>query len=196
MASLIVAYKQKDEMSINFLKKLINKNDDLENEIIGVEDRTVKVVAWEEKVWLSNKAAGQISNKVLIFDDVKGSKALIEVSDLKYNAHGIKYGWAGPQAIISIEENVLKEEVKYNDFLKEFNECAHLVDMEIFNKRPGDSNKITKNLWKFLIPGLAEITAVSSLNSHFKNKELVRTQMLMYAVSHFYLNYLEEFIKE
>lgn len=196
MASLIVAYKQKDEMSINFLKKLINKNDDLENEIIGVEDGTVKIVAWEEKVWLSNKAAGQINNKVLIFDDVKGSKALLEVSDLKYNAYGIKYGWAGPQAIISIEENELKEEFKYNEFLKEFNECAHLVDMEIFNKRPNDSNKITKNLWKFLIPGLAEITAVSSLNSHFKNKDLVRTQMLMYAVSHFYLNYLDEFIKE
>lgn len=196
MASLIVAYKQKDEMSINFLKKLINKNDDLENEIIGVEDGTVKVVAWEEKVWLSNKAAGQIGNKVLIFDDVKGSKALLEVSDLKYNAHGIKYGWAGPQAIISIEENELKDECKYNEFLKEFNECAHLVDMEIFNKRPNDSKKITNNLWKFLIPGLAEITAVSSLNSHFKNKELVRTQMLMYAVSHFYLNYLNEFIKE
>lgn len=196
MASLIVAYKQKDEMSINFLKKLINKNDDLENEIIGVEDGTVKIVAWEEKVWLSNKISGQISNKVLIFDDVKGSKALLEVSDLKYNVHGIKYGWAGHQAIISIEENELKEEFKYNEFLKEFNECAHLVDMEIFNKRPNDSNKITKNLWKFLIPGLAEITAVSSLNSHFKNKDLVRTQMLMYAVSHFYLNYLDEFIKE
>lgn len=196
MANLIVSYKQKDEMSVNFFKKLVSKNDDLENEIVGIKDGTVKIVAWEEKVWLSNKSAGQISNKVILLDDVKGSKALLEVSDLKYNAHGIKYGWAGPQAIISIEENDLKDENKYNEFLNEFNECAHLVDMEIFNKRPDDSKKIVKNLWKFLIPGLAEITAVSSLNSHFKNKELVRTQMLMYAISHFYLNHLDEFIKE
>lgn len=196
MSSLIVVYKLKDEMSVNFFKKLIFKNDDLENEIIGVEDGTLKIVAWEEKVWLSNKVAGQISNKVILLDDVKGSKALLDVSDLKYNAHGIKYGWAGHQAIISIEENELKDECKYNEFLKDFSQCAHLVDMEIFNKRPDDSKKITKNLWKFLIPGLAEITTVSSLNSHFKNKELVRTQMLMYAVSHFYLNHLDEFIKE
>ena len=151
MANLIVSYKQKDEMSVNFFKKLVSKNDDLENEIVGIKDGTVKIVAWEEKVWLSNKSAGQISNKVILLDDVKGSKALLEVSDLKYNAHGIKYGWAGPQAIISIEENDLKDENKYNEFLNEFNECAHLVDMEIFNKRPDDSKKIVKNLWKFFI---------------------------------------------
>ena len=56
---LIVVYK--DELVLNQLRKLIETNDDREDgEIVGTEDGTVAVIAWDEKMWLEQKKAGNV----------------------------------------------------------------------------------------------------------------------------------------
>ena len=69
--TLIVVYKEKDEVAVNLLRKLLEKKDDVEGEIVGVEDRSVELVAWTEKVWLDNKAKGTTKSKILFLGDVK-----------------------------------------------------------------------------------------------------------------------------
>ena len=76
MQTLIVVYKNRDEMAINQLRKLLETDDDHEDRIVGVEDGSVEIVPWTEKVWIQNKEAGTIKSKVLLIDDIKGSDQL------------------------------------------------------------------------------------------------------------------------
>jgi len=74
--NLIVVYKDKDEISLNQLKKMVDtKDDEVDSDgIIGTEDGTVKIVSWNEKTWLNNKKAGntgQLDDKVLFLGDIK-----------------------------------------------------------------------------------------------------------------------------
>lgn len=63
--TLIVVYK--DELILNQLKKLVETNDDDKETgmIVGTEDGSITIVAWDEKMWLSQKKAGTVEDKVL-----------------------------------------------------------------------------------------------------------------------------------
>ena len=193
MASLIVVYKEKDELGVNQLRKLLETKDDTADSIVGVEDRTVKVVAWLEKVWLQNKATGKLDSKVLLIDDIKGAKNLLPIIEVKYNKHGITYGWAGNQAIISIEEKALTNKEDYESFLADLTAIADQIGAEYGKKIAEDSAKILKEAW---------LTTVPLVGSYFSGKLMgdalkqVREQMLMFAITHLYLNHLDAFIKE
>lgn len=113
--NLIVVYKEKDEVSLNQLKKMVDsKDDDTENEtIVGTEDGTVKIVAWNEKTWLDNKKAGNtgtLDDKILFLGDIKGVDKLIPTLDIKFNQYGVSYGFSGKQAAIRIDAKPLKKE--------------------------------------------------------------------------------------
>ena len=76
--TLIVVYK--DEMLMNQLKKLVETNDDSESgDIVGTTDDSLNIVSWTEKVWLGNKKAGNIKDKVLFLGEIKGTDKLIPV---------------------------------------------------------------------------------------------------------------------
>ena len=115
----------KDELLTNQLKKYVETNDDVDEEnIVGTKDGSVKIVAWSEKVWLDNKKAGNIASKVLLIGDIKGSDKLIPIIDVKYNEFGIKYGWAGNQAIITVDPKALSKESNYNAFFEALQKTA------------------------------------------------------------------------
>ena len=76
--TLIVVYK--DEMLMNQLKKLVETNDDSESgDIVGTTDDSINIVSWTEKVWLGNKKAGNIKDKVFFLGEIKGTDKLIPV---------------------------------------------------------------------------------------------------------------------
>ena len=76
--TLIVVYK--DEMLMNQLEKLVETNDDSESgDIVGTTDDSINIVSWTEKVWLGNKKAGNIKDKVLFLGEIKGTDKLIPV---------------------------------------------------------------------------------------------------------------------
>lgn len=58
--SLIVVYK--DEMLLNELRKLVETKDDTAEAVVGVKDGSVKIVSWNEKMWLGQKKNGTINN--------------------------------------------------------------------------------------------------------------------------------------
>lgn len=196
MAQLVVAYKKQDEMVVNFLKKLVNLKDDKDDEIVGIEDGTLSIVPWEEKVWLDNKAAGRLNLKVLLLDGVKGCKELLPIIDQKYNNYGIIYGWAGKDALISIDEKVLNNKEKYESFLNELKEFQNIKSLEISNEVATKTDKAKKNLWMLAIPGLMEISTAALAIGHTQDKKLIRKQMMLFAIEHFYINNLNEFITE
>ena len=52
---LVVVFDDKDEVAFNYLKKLVETEDDKEGNIIGTEDNTVAVLAWDKKKFKDNK---------------------------------------------------------------------------------------------------------------------------------------------
>lgn len=118
--TLIVVYK--DELILNQLKKLVETNDDDKETgtIVGTEDGSITIVAWDEKMWLSQKKAGTVEDKVLFIGNIKGTDKLEPVIDYKFDKWGIKYGWAGKQALILVDEYAVGKKEDYEAFLAEF----------------------------------------------------------------------------
>lgn len=191
----------KDEMLVNQLRKLVETKDDTgEESVIGTRDGSVKIVAWTEKVWLDQKKAGNIDSKVLLVGDIKGVDKLIPVLDIRFEECGVKYGWAGNQAVIAIDPKALKKEEDYNAFIEKLNA---LPVPEIIKKKPQAAPK--ENAAKAgaavgiaavfgMIAGLGAAGAELAMSA-FSNKTAVKQQMLFYGVLNLYNNHLEEFMQ-
>lgn len=115
--TLIVVYK--DEMLANQLKKLVETKDDNEGVVKGTKDGSVNIITWTEKVWLANKKAGNITSKVLFLGDIKGTETLIPVLDVKFEKYGVRFGWAGNQAVLFVNPNEAKSIEEYYAFYTE-----------------------------------------------------------------------------
>lgn len=202
--TLLVVYKEKDEMILNQLKKLIDTKDDGETDnIVGTEDGTVKVVSWEEKLWLQNKKAGNtgdLADKILFLGDIKGTENLAPILDVKFNEHGVSYGVAGNQSLLMINVKELSERKKYEMFLDDFDK---ITDLEIAKQdkrmKPGE-----KKQW-FKVGAVAALTAAIPLAGFlasgtiykdlFHDKKLVRNQMLIYGITKMYMDELDTYMK-
>lgn len=216
--TLIVVYK--DELLMNQLKKMIETHDDSE-EIVGTKDDSVNVVSWTEKVWLGNKKAGNIQGKILFLGDIKGTDKLIPVIDKKFDDYGVKYGWAGNQAVLYADVDVLTNRDKYDQFLKKFdnlpvpeflktvkNKIVESVEEEMIDEEENvqDENEskkpnIFRGVKKIVDAGVDKIGTFgkqvsSKVEEIFRDKSLVKRQMLFYGVIKLYKDGLKDFMKQ
>ena len=193
--TLIVVYD--DELLLNQLKKLVEtKDDDDEENIKGTRDGSVRIVAWTEKVWMDQKVAGNINNKVLFLGNIKGVKTLAPVADIKYDKYGIRYGWAGNQAIILCDRMKIKDAKDYNAFLDDFNKLN--VPAELHSEARQVREKVEKteekkNFFKKIggVIGKAAKTVNDSIT--VTSKKVVRQQYI-FGLHQFYENHLQEFL--
>lgn len=221
--TLIVVYK--DELLMNQLKKLIETNDDNEDSIVGTRDGSINIVSWTEKVWLDNKKAGNIKGKILFLGDVKGTNELIPVIDEKFNNYGVKYGWAGNQAVLYADTKCLSNRVEYDEFLEKMSELpvpdffkpvkeeAVLSgledDVEESEIDEGDKDDDELNIAdkpslfddakKLISEGVQVVEKVGSQvveksEELFRDKKLMKRQMLVYGIINLYNDNLEEFM--
>ena len=100
------------------MKKLVETNDDDKEtgKIVGTEDGSITIVARDEKMWLSQKKAGTVEDKVLFIGNVKGTDKLEPLIDYKFDKWGIRYGWAGKQALILVDEYSIGKKEDYEAF--------------------------------------------------------------------------------
>ena len=209
--TLIVVYK--DELLANQIKKLVETNDDNgTNEVVGTRDNSIKIVSSNEKTWLSNKKAGNIDSKVLFIGNIKGVDKLIPVIDVKFNKYGVKYGWAGKQAVIYIADKELSDTENYSEFLKAIEDLPipdsvknanEPLDTKIMDKafnKVKVANKIkNEKLSKFVNKSVEFAEKASNdvaYKTHevFKDRPIVKKQMLFYGILNLYNNDLETFM--
>ena len=225
---LIVVYK--DELLMNQLKKMVETHDDDSQGIIGTRDDSINIVSWTEKVWLGNKKAGNIQGKILFLGDIKGTDKLIPVIDVKFDECGVKFGWAGNQAVVYVDPKALTTRDDYDvllerlsglpvpSFLKASKESmvatgadnataviAELTAEDISEKNDSDivetDKKVCKvgvlrNVKKTLSKGANALEKVVASKSEelFRNKSLMKQQMLFYGVVSLYNDGLEKFM--
>lgn len=217
--TLIVVYK--DEMLMNQLKKMVETNDDTDSEIVvGTKDHSINIVAWTEKVWLANKKAGNIKDKVLFLGDIKGTSDLIPVVDVKFDDCGVKYGWAGNQAVLFIDPKVISLKEDYMKFINklkelpipdmikqpnnvkiaksdtvEVKEQKDVVEYTEKRKTPSVLIKAQKGILKGAdAVGRVRNIVTNKTEDLLRDKKTVRRQMFFYGVVNLYRNGLEEFM--
>ncbi|MBE5939667.1 MAG: hypothetical protein E7266_04635 [Lachnospiraceae bacterium] len=197
--NLLVVYKEKDEVSLNQLKKLVDSNDDAEDgEIVGTEDGTVKIVSWSEKTWIDNKKAGNTGNlddKILFLGDIKGVEKLRPTLDIKFDKYGVSYGFSGKQAAIMVDGKALLTKKVYDEFIEDLKKVC---DASSVNEKKHFDFSDTKQKVMFvtvavLFGAIGSITALTTYA--FGDAKTVRNQQLLYGVAQLYLNDLSDFMK-
>ena len=230
--TLIVVYK--DELLMNQLKKMVETHDDGENGVVGTRDDSINIVSWTEKVWLGNKKAGNIQGKILFLGEIKGTDKLIPVIDVKFDECGVRFGWAGNQAVVYADPKVLTTREDYDAFLEKLStlpvpsflkatkesiaatgtdqetevafeqpaedvlENADSDPVEVDEKKHKKVD-ILKGVKKAFSTGADAIgkvgTQVASKSEEvFRNKSLMKRQMLFYGVVSLYNDGLENFM--
>lgn len=230
--TLIVVYK--DELLMNQLKKMVETHDDTENGVVGTRDDSINIVSWTETVWRGNKKAGNIQGKILFLGEIKGTDKLIPVIDVKFDECGVRFGWAGNQAVVYADTRALTTREDYDAFLeklsalpvpgflkatkksiaaagtdqedegaavqpvKDSSENADADPVEADEKKHKKVD-ILKDVKKAFSTGADAIgkvgTQVASKSEEvFRNKSLMKRQMLFYGVVSLYNDGLEEFM--
>ena len=215
--TLIVVYK--DEMLANQMKKLIETKDDTDGEVTGTRDNSINVVTWTEKIWLANKKAGNITSKVLFLGSIKGVDALIPVVDVKFEKHGVRYGWAGNQAVIYADPGEIKTIDSYYAFYNELKSMPVPQAIKDASKpktaptkeQPQEEVKqeseekkgffakgkdLLKKVEDTIVDGMVDMAEKASIftEENFRNKKAVERQMLFYGVINMYNEGLETFM--
>lgn len=190
--TLIVVYK--DELLVNQIKKLVETKDDESAEsTVGTKDGTVSIVSWTEKVWLEQKKAGNINNKVLFLGDIKGTDKLIPIIDIQFDEYGVKYGWAGSQAVIFIDPKAIKSKAEYDAFFEKLCSLPVPESIKVSQAAPEVSEKRQSGVKAFF----GNIGANAAVLAHdiFGDKAMIRRQMLFYGIINLYKNHLDSFIQ-
>ena len=215
--TLIVVYK--DEMLANQIKKLIETKDDTDGGLTGTRDSSINVVTWTEKIWLANKKAGNITSKVLFLVGIKGVDSLIPVVDLKFEQHGVRYGWAGNQAVIYADPGEIKTIDSYYAFYTELKSMPvpqaikdaskpktapikeqpqEEVQQESEEKKGffAKGKDLLKKVEDTIVDGMVDMAEKASIftEENFRNKKAVKRQMLFYGVTNMYNEGLEIFM--
>lgn len=227
--TLIVVYK--DELLMNQLKKMVETHDDGEQGVVGTRDDSINIVSWTEKVWLGNKKAGNIQGKILFLGEIKGTDKLIPVIDVKFDECGVKFGWAGNQAVIYADPKILTTREDYDDFLDKLSalpvpeflkaEKENIVATgtehegdtsadETLVDTAGDENsnaaeperkkhdffRVAKKAFSSGADAISKmgIQVASKSEEVFRNKSLMKRQMLFYGVVSLYNDGLEKFM--
>lgn len=215
--TLIVVYK--DEMLANQMKKLIETKDDTEDGLTGTRDSSINVVTWTEKIWLANKKAGNITSKVLFLGGIKGVDSLIPVVDVKFEKHGVRYGWAGNQAVIYADPGEIKTIDSYYAFYSELKSMPVPQAIKDASKpktaptkeQPQEEVKqeseekkgffakgkdLLKKVEDTIVDGMVDMAEKASVftEENFRNKNTVERQMLFYGVINMYNEGLEIFM--
>ena len=230
--TLIVVYK--DELLMNQLKKMVETRDDNEHGTIGTRDDSINIVSWTEKVWLGNKKAGNIQGKILFLGEIKGTDKLIPVIDVKFDECGVRFGWAGNQAVVYADSKALTTRKDYDAFLEKLSalpvpsflkatkeniaatgtdqnaesavelpteDMLENADTEtvMADEKKHKKADILKEVKKAFSTGADAIgkvgTQVASKSEEvFRNKSLMRRQMLFYGVVSLYNDGLEKFM--
>lgn len=232
--TLIVVYK--DEMLMNQLKKMVETHDDTKQDIAGTRDDSINIISWTEKVWLGNKKAGNIQGKILFLGEIKGTDKLIPVIDIKFDEYGVKFGWAGNQAVVYADPKALTTREDYDVFLEKLStlpvptflketkeriavtgtdqgtdvgdsventigdtpECSDSGRGEVGEKKHTRTAIFTAAKKKLSVGadtmGKIRTQVASRSEEIFRNKSLMKQQMLFYGVIKLYYDGLEPFM--
>lgn len=147
------------------------------------------------------KKEGNLADKFLFIGKVSGTENLKPLIDVKYSKWGIEYGWAGNQALLTVDTNKLMIKEDYNEFLEDFKILCNVpvgdsIDSKTMKTVVGGGAALGV-AGAFLGPiGMIGSIAVSGLlGGVYGSRVDMKKQMLLYGVTQFYYKDLDGFMK-
>lgn len=182
-SSLIIVAK--DDLLAQTMAKLIEREDDTEEGVVGTKDKAVYVIVANEKFYqkvLMGRLSGQ---KRLFIGDIKSSETLRKNSVMRFDSYGVSYGWAGSDAYIYADPKPLEKKADYEAFLKEIS----AIDVEQLDKSNArfKMSLISAAKLAFFTPML--------LKDYYDYRVRVSRQQLMYGLYKMYMGDLDKFLK-
>ena len=177
-----------DQDIFDQLKKLIETDDDAEGKVVGTKDGTVKLFLRGESVWQKTKTTS--NDKVILIGNVKNSNEIDRQLNTIYYGYGVKVGFSGNYAKITVDEKVVNtSDVEYMSLL------SKLDEMPINAEFKGDKKNrdYTKSIFKTALIPFGIISEVKK-NAH-DIPAMIRKQLYLYAITAFYYTHLTEFIE-
>lgn len=176
--NLIVVYKGNGKIAADQLKKLLSQKDDNGEILVGQEDGIVDVVAMEEHVYLTNSKATPYKDPILFIDDVKPGVEIKPIAKPKNYGFGVICGFAGPQALLTVNAKALRKAEDYDNFVEKLDSMT----FQQIHKVPRGINAI----WDALGHGVMGV---------IKSKEDIKRQQLIYGVTKLYYEDLHDFME-
>jgi hypothetical protein len=115
MKKLIIVCEEKCRRYGDYLAQLISLEDDKEDETVGTKDGEVAAQVWLEKDYKANAAQLSSNQYILFIGQDKLIKEKSSHMNMGFAEFGMKYGWLGKQAVLSVEKVV--EADKYENFI-------------------------------------------------------------------------------
>jgi hypothetical protein len=115
MKKLIIVCEEKCRQYGDYLAQLISLEDDKEDETVGTKDGEVAAQVWLEKDYKANAAQLSSNQYILFIGQDKLIKGKSSHMNMGFAEFGMKYGWLGKQAVLSVEKVV--EADKYENFI-------------------------------------------------------------------------------
>lgn len=115
MKKLIIVCEEKCRQYGDYLAQLISLEDDTEDGTVGTKDGEVAAQVWLEKDYKANAAQLSSNQYILFIGQDKLIKEKSSHMNMEFSEFGMKYGWLGKQAVLSVEKVV--EADKYENFI-------------------------------------------------------------------------------
>lgn len=115
MKKLIIVCEEKCRQYGDYLAQLISLEDDTEDETVGTKDGEVAAQVWLEKDYKANAAQLSSNQYILFIGQDKLIKEKSSHMNMEFAEFGMKYGWLGKQAVLSVDKVV--EADKYENFI-------------------------------------------------------------------------------
>lgn len=115
MKKLIIVCEEKCRQYGDYLAQLISLEDDKEDETVGTKDGEVAAQVWLEKDYKANAAQLSSNQYILFIGQDKLIKEKSSHMNMEFAEFGMKYGWLGKQAVLSVDKVV--EADKYENFI-------------------------------------------------------------------------------
>lgn len=174
------------EEDYNSFKDLVEAEDDIEGEIVGTEDGTIRLFNLAESVYKENGL--KPNDKAVFIGKIKSVKEEKKSVQYIFEKYGVKYGFTDNRAFIDIDESVVANKLVYDEFFKEFKELCDSRGNKTKKIRRSTAGKVL--LTVFVLPvGIAKM-----ISNRFTDKKAVRKQLHIYGIMLFYLNHLQEFM--
>lgn len=189
----LVIVCDKDEMEFaEYMLQLISLEDDGDgdDEIVGCPDGSIKASIWDEAKYLDNLPTMTSNVKVLFIGDSKPAMNVLPNIDVKYSNHTIQYGWLGNKAVISIPNKGKMTEDEYGLFKN--GSVAEREEMDLAVKAKSAALIGLVGVGTGLI-GLSVYAGIKGLKNS-KKKHHIEDELYRFAVLHFYMNAIRDFM--
>lgn len=197
MKKLIIVCEEKCRQYGDYLAQLISLEDDKEDETVGTKDGEVAAQVWLEKDYKANASQLSSNQYILFIGQDKLIKGKSSHMNMEFAEFGMKYGWLGKQAVLSVEKVV--EADKYENFISYAQSYQQNVEQLIKSK---DKKTLKVGAAAGALAAISPVALVPIVGTgagvmgvkKFMLNNKIKEQQYSCAVMKFYLDDLSKFL--